>query len=86
MKLCTPRFKKPYIELESKEDILEWKLYKSKEDQDELVEIIEYKNNIINKAIEYIEQQRLHKFQDTTGGLTYNERKLLDILKGVDKE
>lgn len=40
----------------------------------------------VDKAIEYIEQQRLHKFQDTTGGLTYNERKLLDILKGVDKE
>lgn len=36
----------------------------------------------IDKAIEYIENQKLHKFQDTTGGLTYNERKLLEILKG----
>lgn len=36
----------------------------------------------IDKAIEYIEQQKLHKFQDTTGGLTYEERKLLEILKG----
>ena len=36
----------------------------------------------IDKAIEYIENQQLHKFQDTTGGITYNERKLLEILKG----
>lgn len=36
----------------------------------------------IDKAIEYIEQQKLHKFQDTTGGLNYEERKLLEILKG----
>lgn len=44
---------------------------------------LEKRDNIIKEAIEYIEQQKLHKFQDTTGGLTYEERKLLEIL---DKE
>ena len=34
----------------------------------------------INKAKEYITSQKLHKFQDTTGGLTYQEIKLLEIL------
>lgn len=42
--------------------------------------------NIIKKVKEYITSQKLHKFQDTTGGLTYEERKLLEILdKGSDK-
>lgn len=35
---------------------------------------------IIKEAREYITQQKLHKIQDTTGGLTYEERKLLVIL------
>lgn len=38
---------------------------------------------IIKEVREYITTQKLHKFQDTTGGLTYQERKLLEIL---DKE
>ena len=48
-------------------------------------QVKEYGTRLL-KTIEYIEQQMLHKFQDTTGGLTYNERKLLDILKGDDKD
>lgn len=44
---------------------------------------IERLNNIIKEVREYITSQKLHKFQDTTGGLTYDERKLLEIL---DKE
>lgn len=39
--------------------------------------------SIIKEAREYIINQKLHKFEDTTGGLTYEERKLLQIL---DKE
>ena len=46
-------------------------------------EEIERLENIIKKVREYITSQKLHKFQDTTGGLTYDERKLLEIL---DKE
>ena len=46
-----------------------------------LKENVELKE-IINKAREYIVNQKLHKFEDTTGGLTYNERKLLEILGG----
>ena len=34
----------------------------------------------INKVREYITSQKLHKLQDTTGGLTYQEIKLLEIL------
>lgn len=41
---------------------------------------IERLNNIIKEVREYITSQKLHKFQDTTGGLTYQERKLLEIL------
>lgn len=37
----------------------------------------------INKAREYIVNQKLHKIADTTGGLTYEERKLLEILDKV---
>lgn len=40
-------------------------------------------NNIIKEVREYITAQKLHKLQDTTGGLTYQEIKLLEIL---DKE
>jgi len=89
-----------YREFETFEDIskflvnkyiVNYSIFKKLEDKEEVEMIyrdndIRYLENIINKAIEYIEQQRLHKFQDTTGGLTYEERKLLDILKGVDKE
>ena len=44
---------------------------------------IERLHSIIKEVREYITSQKLHKFQDTTGGLTYEERKLLEIL---DKE
>ena len=37
-------------------------------------------NNIIKEVREYITSQKLHKCQDTTGGLTYQEIKLLEIL------
>ena len=46
----------------------------------ELLEEIERLNNIIKEVREYITSQKLHKLQDTTGGLTYQERKLLEIL------
>ena len=53
-------------------------------------EEIERLNNIINKAIEYIETHQLNfKKNITTFGserLSMEERKLLDILRGVDKE
>ena len=51
---------------------------------------IERLNNIINKAIEYIETHQLNfKKGTTTFGserLSIEERKLIDILKGSDKE
>lgn len=48
---------------------------------------IERLHSIIKEVREYITSQKLHKFQDTTGGLTYKERKLLEILDKVgDKE
>ena len=39
----------------------------------------------INKTIEGIKQQKLHKIQDTTGGLTYQEWQLLNMLEGGAK-
>jgi hypothetical protein len=38
------------------------------------------KENIIKEVREYITSQKLHKIQDTTGALTYQEIKLLQIL------
>lgn len=56
----------------------------------ELRKEIEKINNIINKAIEYIETHQLNfKKGTTTFGserLSMEERKLIDILRGVDKE
>lgn len=43
-------------------------------------------NNIIKEVREYITSQKLHKLQDTTGGLTYQEIKLLEILDKENKE
>lgn len=49
---------------------------------------VEELKSIIKEAREYITNQKLHKIVDTTGGLTYEERKLLEILDkvGSDKE
>lgn len=40
----------------------------------------------IDKAIEYIEQYKLHPRLRTQDSLSLQERKLVDILKGSDKE
>lgn len=53
------------------------------EENEQLKYQLQQKENIIKEVREYITNQRLHKFADTTGGLTYEERKLLEIL---DKE
>lgn len=45
-----------------------------------LIEKNERLNNIIKEVREYITSQKLHKIQDTTGALTYQEIKLLEIL------
>jgi hypothetical protein len=47
---------------------------------------IERLENIIKEVREYITSQKLHKIQDTTGALTYQEIKLLEILDKGDKE
>ena len=62
------------------EDLYSFDRYLNKEDILKIVQILIKKENIIKEVREYITNQRLHKFQDTTGGLTYNERKLLEIL------
>lgn len=41
--------------------------------------------NIIKEVREYITSQKLHKIQDTTGALTYQEIKLLEILDREEK-
>ena len=45
---------------------------------------VEELKSIIKEAREYIVSQKLHKIVDTTGGLTYEERKLLEILDKVE--
>lgn len=60
-------------ELESKIEDKEDEIYEQEEE-------IERLKSIIKEVREYIRSQKLHKFQDTTGGLTYEERKLLEIL------
>lgn len=42
--------------------------------------------DVIKEIREYITSQKLHKLQDTTGGLTYQEIKLLEILDKADKD
>lgn len=62
-----------------KEEVEEWKHNATR---------INNENNklryIIKEAREYIVSQKLHKIIDTTGGLTYEERKLLEILRGEE--
>ena len=54
---------------------------------DEKDKEIERLHSIIKEVREYITSQELHKIADTTGGLTYKEYKLLEILdKGSDKD
>lgn len=53
-----------------------------KENKDKEIERL---HSIIKEAREYITTQKLHKLQDTTGGLTYQERKLLEILDKVEE-
>ena len=73
----------------SEDEIISFLEFINQDDEDKynmLVEcaaIIRKKDNIIKEVREYIANQRLRKFADTTGGLTYEERKLLEIL---DKE
>ena len=45
-----------------------------------------YLRNTIDKAIFFIQNQELHKSNDTTGAITMKERELIDILLGSDKE
>ena len=52
------------------------------EEQDKEIERLE---NIIKEVREYITSQKLHKIQDTTGALTYQEIKLLEILDGENE-
>ena len=84
----TPYLK--YREFETFEDvskflinksIVNYSIFKKIEDKEEIEMIyrdndINYLKGIIKEAREYITQQKLHKIQDTTGGLTYEERKL----------
>lgn len=62
------------------EQIIIKDLYKAMKRNNEKQEEIERLNNIIKEVREYITSQKLHKFQDTTGGITYEERKLLELL------
>ena len=94
----TPYLK--YREFETFEDvskflinksIVNYSIFKKIEDKEEIEMIyrdndINYLKGIIKEAREYITQQKLHKIQDTTGGLTYEERKLLEILDKVGDE
>lgn len=89
----TPYLK--YREFETFEDIskflvnkgiVNYSIFKKLEDKEEIEMIyrdndINYLKSIIKEAREYITQQKLHKIQDTTGGLTYEERKTFSNIR-----
>ena len=68
------------MKLHEKDQILTQRIIIKQEEE------IEKLKSIIKEVREYITSQKLHKFQDTTGGLTFEERKLLEILDKENKD